>query len=80
MMLDPLQADPECLKNLVKYIMPFGKFKGRCIADLPSSYLSWFMKQPLPSGELGRLLVTMHEIDINGLRYLLEPFKQQTKL
>ncbi len=78
-MLDPLQADKACLIKLVKYNMPFGKYQGRCIADLPSAYLGWFMKQPLPRGELGQLLVTMYEIDLNGLRYLLEPFKQPMK-
>ncbi len=76
-MLDPLQADPACLQNLVRYKMPFGKFKGLSIADLPSSYLSWFMKQSIPDGQLGQLLITMYEIDRNGLRYLLEPFKKQ---
>lgn len=71
-------ADPECLKKLVSYIMPFGKYKGHCIADLPSSYLSWFMKQSMPSGELGQLLMTMYEIDRNGLRHLLKPLQRES--
>jgi len=66
-------ADPEFLIKLVSFKMPFGKFKGVSIAELPSSYLSWFMKQSIPSGELGQMLITMYEIDRNGLRYLLKP-------
>jgi hypothetical protein len=53
--------------------MPFGKYKGRVIAELPSAYLVWFARQGVPRGRLGQLLMTMHAIDENGLRYLLDP-------
>ncbi len=76
--MNELQADPESLKALVRVKMPFGKYKGQLIADLPSGYLSWFMKQGMPKGRLGVLLITMHEIDINGLRPLLDPFRHST--
>ena len=55
--------------------MPFGKYKGRVIADLPGNYLNWFAREGFPSGELGRLLALMHEIDHNGLTALLEPLR-----
>jgi len=70
-----LQPDPNTLKQLVTIKMPFGKYKGHLIADLPSAYLAWFMRQGMPSGKLGVLLITMHEIDINGLRKLLDPLR-----
>jgi len=60
-MSEPLKlgaADPQCLKSLVSTKMPFGKYKGRMIAELPSAYLSWFMRQGMPKGRVGLLLMT----------------------
>ncbi|MCF0039405.1 DUF3820 family protein [Dyadobacter fanqingshengii] len=63
--------DPTILKELLKYKMPFGKYKDTLIADLPVSYLEWFQRQGFPAGKLGMLLSTMYEIQINGLGDLL---------
>ena len=68
--------DTQDLQRLVTLEMPYGKFKGRVIADLPSHYLSWFARQGFPSGEVGRLLALMYEIDLNGLRSLLDPLRR----
>jgi uncharacterized protein (DUF3820 family) len=57
---------PEDLQRLVTLQMPFGKHKGTLIADLPGNYLTWFAREGFPSGEIGRLLALMHEIDHNG--------------
>lgn len=67
--------NPQLLKDLVKMQMPFGKYKGRIICDLPVSYLEWFDAKGYPSGKLGMLLQTMHVIKINGLEDLLRPLK-----
>ena len=64
---------PEDLLLLVSRPMPFGKYQGRLISELPGHYLVWFAREGFPRGELGRLLALMHEIDHNGLRALLEP-------
>lgn len=64
--------DPELLKELVVFRMPFGKYKGARIAALPVSYLEWFAAKGFPPGKLGMLLATMYEIKINGLEYLLQ--------
>jgi uncharacterized protein (DUF3820 family) len=56
--------------------MPFGKYQGRVLADLPGNYLQWFAREGFPKGELGRLLQLMFEIDHNGLRQLLAPLRQ----
>lgn len=66
---------PELLQQLVSTAMPFGKYEGRAIADLPGNYLNWFARQSFPAGHIGRLLALMHEIDHNGLRPLLEPLR-----
>jgi len=69
---------PEDLERLVTWAMPFGKYKGRRIADLPGNYLNWFAREGFPDGEIGRLLALMQEIDHNGLRHLLEPIRTRT--
>ncbi len=66
---------PEDLKRLVSYTMPYGKYKGRLLADLPGQYLNWFAREGFPAGELGRLLALMQEIDHNGLSHLLSPLR-----
>ena len=66
---------PEDLQLLVTREMPFGKHKGRLIADLPGNYLNWFAREGFPPGEIGRLLALMHEIDHNGLSDLLAPLR-----
>jgi uncharacterized protein len=67
---------PEDLKRLVTIQMPYGKYKGRLLADLPGHYLNWFAREGFPAGEIGRLLALMQEIDHNGLSYLLDPLRQ----
>lgn len=50
----------EDLQKLVERSMPFGKYQGRLIADLPGDYLNWFAREGFPKGEIGRLLQLMH--------------------
>jgi uncharacterized protein (DUF3820 family) len=68
---------PEDLQRLVDLEMPFGKYQGRRLADLPGHYLGWFARTGFPKGELGRLLALMYEIDHNDLRGLLHPLRRQ---
>ena len=68
---------PENLPLLLEREMPFGKYKGTLIADLPGNYLNWFAREGFPKGEIGRLLALMHEIDHNGLSSLLEPLRKR---
>ena len=70
-------ADPELLLQLVKMQMPFGKYKGTLLCNLPISYLEWFQRKGFPDGKLGMLLATMYEIKMNGLEYLLTPIKSR---
>lgn len=70
-----MQADD--LQKLVTVAMPYGKYKGRLIADLPGAYLAWFARTGFPKGELGQLLALMLELDHNGLTRLLEPLRKR---
>ena len=65
----------EQFQALLETKMPFGKFKGFAIADLPEPYLVWFVGKGLPEGNLGQLLGLMYEIRCNGLEYLLNPLR-----
>ena len=68
---------PEDLQLLVTRVMPYGKHKGRLIADLPGNYLNWFAREGFPPGEIGRLLTLMQEMDHNGLSPLLDPLRKR---
>jgi uncharacterized protein (DUF3820 family) len=57
--------------------MPFGKYKDRLICDLPEFYIEWFARKGFPKGKIGILLNTMYEINLNGLKYLLEPLRKK---
>jgi uncharacterized protein (DUF3820 family) len=68
-------SDPGVLLDLIKTKMPFGKYKGILICDLPVSYLEYFAREGFPKGKLGMLLQTMHVVATNGLRQLLDPLR-----
>lgn len=70
------QPKPEVLLELVKMKMPFGKYRGIILCDLPVSYLEWFIRKGgFPRGKLGFMLNALYEIKLNGLEYLLEPLR-----
>lgn len=66
----------EDLIALVNTTMPYGKYQGRLLADLPGHYLGWFAREGFPKGNLGQLLALMYEIDHNDLRSLLQPLRK----
>jgi hypothetical protein len=67
------------LQKLVVERMPYGKYQGRLIADLPGAYLAWFARKGFPPGQLGRLLALALEIDHDGLSRLLDPLRQSSR-
>lgn len=76
--LQPCQGVPtdvEELQALAAMRMPFGKYQGRLLVDLPEPYLVWFSQQGFPAGRLGRMLETVYTIKVNGLEYLFEPLR-----
>jgi uncharacterized protein (DUF3820 family) len=77
MAFDTSQPHPELLIELVTMPMPFGKYKGRLLCDLPDFYLEWFKRNGFPKGKLGILLETLYEIKLNGLGYLLDPLRKK---
>jgi uncharacterized protein (DUF3820 family) len=73
--MSELSLDTTILTDLVKIKMPFGKYKGTILADLPISYLEWFARQGFPTGRLGVLLETIYVVKSNGLMQLLQPLR-----
>ncbi|AKU20285.1 DUF3820 family protein [Massilia sp. NR 4-1] len=69
----------ELLPLLVHREMPYGKYKGFLLADLPGHYLGWFAREGFPKGELGALLALMYELDHNALRHLLDPLRSKPR-
>ena len=57
----------------VNQIMPFGRYRGSRLIELPEPYLVWFAREGFPSGTLGRRMALMHEIKVNGLETMLQP-------
>lgn len=69
-------TDPTILKELVIVTMPFGKYQGRVLADVPEEYLLWLQGKGFPAGRLGQQLALLYEIKLNGLESLLTPLRQ----
>jgi hypothetical protein len=74
--VDTAVFDPAQLLELIETRMPFGKYKGSRLIDLPEPYVVWFAGQGFPPGKLGRLLGAVHEIKVNGLEYLFDPLRR----
>lgn len=74
---ESLLSDPEELLKLARYRMPFGKYRGSLLIDLPEPYVVWFANKGFPAGELGKMMRIVHEIKVNGLEYLFEPLREK---
>lgn len=65
------------LVEIATTAMPFGKYKGRMLIDLPEPYLLWFARSgAFPAGHLGELMQMTLAIKIEGLEGLVKPLKQ----
>lgn len=64
--------DKEFLLRLARTPMPFGRYKGTLLVQLPETYVMWFARKGFPEGELGKMLATVYEIKLNGLEYLFK--------
>lgn len=74
-MAEELSPDPAFLLELAASRMPFGKYAGRRLIDLPEPYVVWLRQQGFPSGKLGRQLETVYVVKANGLEALFDPLR-----
>ena len=73
--MEEVKQNNQQLIDLVTLKMPFGKYKGRFIIDLPEPYLVWFKQKGFPKGKLGNLLALCYEIKLNGLEGMVRKIK-----
>ncbi|RHW76283.1 DUF3820 family protein [Colwellia sp. RSH04] len=72
-----MQVEQKTLVEAINQVMPFGKYAGRKLLQLPEPYLVWFHSKGFPEGKLGSQLALMYEIKLNGLEGMLKPLLQQ---
>jgi uncharacterized protein (DUF3820 family) len=72
-----LTRDQAFLLKLARTRMPFGRYGGRLLIDLPEPYVVWFRQQGFPGGELGEMLSILYEIKANGLEFLFETLRKK---
>ncbi|MDN4501114.1 DUF3820 family protein [Alteromonadaceae bacterium BrNp21-10] len=66
-------TNPQLMVEAINQTMPFGKYAGRKLLQLPEPYLVWFAGKGFPEGKLGQQLALVHEIKVNGLENMLQP-------
>jgi uncharacterized protein (DUF3820 family) len=71
-----VKPDQQLLIKIAHTKMPFGKYKGRFLSDLPEPYLVWFKQQGFPKGQLGEMLQFVYELKLNGLEYILKDIQK----
>ncbi|BCL61618.1 hypothetical protein DGMP_23110 [Desulfomarina profundi] len=72
------KVNHDFLLELASARMPFGRYRGRLLIDLPEPYVVWFARQGFPQGRLGDMMKTIYEIKANGLEYLFEPLRKNS--
>lgn len=72
-----LQPDKQFLIDLAHTRMPYGKYEGRFLIDLPEYYVVWYHNKGFPKGKLGIMLTTVYELKVNGLEYIVRNIQQQ---
>ncbi len=75
--MQEITPDKRALLELANTRMPFGKYKGRYLVDIPEPYYVWFRQKGFPQGKLGEMLQAMYEIKVNGLEGLIKPLIQK---
>lgn len=67
------EFDQQLLLEAINQVMPFGKYRGKRLLELPEPYLVWFHGQGFPNNKLGSQLALMYEVKLNGLEDMLQP-------
>ena len=71
-----MEQNQEFLIDLAKMKMPFGKFKGRYLIDLPEHYIVWYKNKGFPNGKLGKQMELVYELQLNGLEDIVRKIQR----
>lgn len=74
-MIPELEKQKALLKELNTYKMPFGKYAGTKLINIPSYYIEWFERKGLPDGKLGQMMRLLYEVKLNGLEDIVRKIK-----
>lgn len=72
-----LQPDHKELLKLARARMPFGKYEGRYLSDLPEYYLVWYRQKGFPKGTLGKQMEMVYELQLNGMEGILRTIRSK---
>lgn len=64
------------LIDLAKMKMPFGKYKGSFLIDLPEHYIVWYHNKGFPKGKLGQQMHLVYELQLNGLEDIIRKIRR----
>ena len=70
------EPEAQLLIDLARQRMPFGRYRGRLLIDLPEAYVVWFRRQGFPRGRLGTLFALLYDVKANGLERLFDPLRE----
>ena len=71
-----MEQDKRELIKLANTKMPFGKYEGRFLIDLPEYYLVWYKQKGFPKGKLGEQMALVYELQLNGLEDLVRNIRK----
>jgi uncharacterized protein (DUF3820 family) len=77
--MEQIKPDSQILVDIILTRMPFGKYKGTFISEMPVHYLEWLKNKGFPPGKLGMMLSSVYEIKVNGLTSILTMVKNLLK-
>lgn len=69
--------DQQFLIDLANMKMPFGKYKGTYLIDLPEHYIVWYRTKGFPAGKLGKQMALVHELQLNGLEDIIRKIRKE---
>ncbi len=72
-----MTTDQQFLIDLSKMKMPFGKYKGRFLIDLPEHYVVWYKTKGFPNGKLGKQMELVYELQLNGLEEMIRELRKR---
>mgnify|MGYP006203975583 CR=1 FL=1 len=72
-----LNDQQKLLIKLAHTKMPFGKYEGYYLIDIPEYYIVWYRNKGFPNGTLGEQLQLVYELKLNGLEDIIRTIRRK---